>query len=332
VTTLQHDTKADHHELASSTSPRPSTADDRAAAVLVKMTVQHLDFERLQSLHKVQTGLQRGVAGVIASQAGRGIDLEAIEVKLAPGSVHVDARVGDLTGARAMSLQSEFVASTTSLRAKLTSSIADVTDIDKACTGSITVVDLQAKAVARIASSAASSRTKATAWVCGILIACCCFLLGLLVWYHRTSICIRSGHQYAPLNAKDSNEELSHRKPLADPAATESLVADILKQHSKQQAKTGKKAEKQADAKKLKERGKSQLPSPQPSQEPSQQPSQQPSPQASQQPSQQPGERNTRQVRAKRRASKVDEDTQEGRKAPANTDCKPNGGKPSKHR
>jgi len=272
------------------------------------MTVQHLDYERLRSLTDVQTGFQRGVAGAIASRAGHGTKVDEIQVKVAPGSVRVDARITNLTGAEAMSLQSELVSSKASLRTRLTSSISDVAGINQACTGTVTVIDLQARAEAVTASPTGSSRAQAAAWLFGIAATCFCPLLGLLVWQHRARDHSSKDSQPGPLGANGiSNTEPSHDTPLVDPANTNSqgeteqqvqqqagAGADGIsntepshdtplvdpantngqqasEQQVQQQAGAGTKAETKADQTEQKENEEPQQPSPPLSQQPSQQ-------------------------------------------------------------
>jgi hypothetical protein len=233
--------------------------------VFVKMTLQNLDYERLRSLTDVQTGLQRVVASAIASQGGRGIMVDEIQVKLTPGSVLVDARISSLTGAQAVSLQSELVASEVRLRDQLTSSILEVTGIGQACTGTLSVIDLQAKAEAIIASPTDSSRAQAAAWLFGITAACCCPLLGLLVWQHRARDHSSKGSQpEAPSPGGMSNTD--SYTPLVDPENNNRQGA--TEQHVQQQAEAGTEAETQSDQT---EREESQQTSQQPSQQPGEQ-------------------------------------------------------------
>jgi len=262
----------------------------------------------------VKTGFQRRIASAIASQAGSAITADEIQVKLAPGSVHIDARITNLTEAEATSLQSEFVSSKASLRARLTSSISDVAGIDQVLTGTVSVTHLQ------IASLTSSSRAQAAAWLFGIAAACFCPLSGLLVWQHRVRDHSSKGSQPGPPGADGiSNTEPSHDTPLVDPAneisntepshdaprvdpANTNTISNVEPSHGtplvdpantngqgateqqvQQQDGAGTKAETQADQNEQKEDEKPQQPSPQVSQLPFQQPSQQ----ASQQPGEQ---------------------------------------------
>jgi len=226
--------------------------------VLVSMTVENVDYEKLRDLGHVQAGFKREVAGAIASEAGRGIDADAIRVKLGPGSVRVDARVPDLDGAEAMRLQSELVESTTTLTQRVESSIQNVTGIDEACTGAVTVTNLEASAVAKTASSAGSSRFQAAAWLFGIAAACCCPLLGLLIWQHTSRGAMSKGYMPAPLAARESTskDDASDSKPLvSDSKVAEGKVAESPavvkpKAKAKRKAKAKSKPEGAATAEK----------------------------------------------------------------------------------
>jgi len=289
---------------ASTTSAPPSSVDDLNAAVLVSMTVQQVDYEKLRSLGDVQTSFQREVAAAIADQAG-GIDEDAIEVKLAPGSVRVDAHVPDLTGAEAMSLESEIIASTTTLTARLKSSIENVAGIDEALTGSVAVTNLQVNAVAKTASSAGSSRAQAAAWLFGIAAACCCPLLGLLIWQHGAWGAMGKGYMPAPLSST-SRDDTSESKPLVTPPVTGRQGA------GKPKAKVRKKTEKTQETEKTGKTEKTE----------NTQTTQLNADQKDQQPSQQPAEKKKRLVRVKRKA-KPDESAREGETASAQQGSKP---------
>jgi len=194
----------------------PASSSDLNAVVLVKMIVENLDYERLRSLGDVQARFQRGVAGAIAYEAGHGMKADEIQVKLAPGSVHVSANINKLTGAEAMRLQSKLVSSALSLRALLTSSISQVAGIDKACTGTVTVTQLQARAEAVVPSlSEGNSRAKVIA-AC-LFGACFCPLVGLLVWQHQA----RNHSHDTPLVANADSPEATEQQGEQQTEATE---------------------------------------------------------------------------------------------------------------
>jgi len=243
----------------------PASSSDLNAVVLVKMIVENLDYERLRSLGDVQARFQRGVAGAIAYEAGHGMKADEIQVKLAPGSVHVSANINKLTGAEAMRLQSKLVSSALSLRALLTSSISQVAGIDKACTGTVTVTQLQARAEAVVPSlSEGNSRAKVIA-AC-LFGACFCPLVGLLVWQHQARNHSREDSTPGPLGAKGtSNEEPSQNTPLVANADSPEATGQQGEQQTKAtEAETS--AEPQADKIEEKVNEDPQQPSPHPSQ------------------------------------------------------------------
>jgi len=322
--TLQPGAATGGNLRSASNTPAPSTVDDLAAAVLVRMTVQQVDYEKLRSLGDVRTSFQREVATVIADQAAHSIDADAIEVKLAPGSVRVNANVPDLSGAEAMRLESAIIGSATTLTARLKSSIENVAGIDEALTGSVVVTNLEANAVAKTAPPAGLTRAQAAAWLFGIAAACCCPLLGLLIWHHRSWGAMGKGYMPAPLAASStSKDETSDSKPLVTsdskplvtsdskplvPAATGSKGAGKPKAKVRKRTDKTEKTEKTVETEKTEKTEKTENTE---TTQPKADEKEQKESEQSQQPSQQPVEKKKRLVRAKRR-SKPDESAREG--------------------
>lgn len=111
--------------------------------MFVRLTVQHLNYAKLTALSETLAAFRQTVHEAIACMVNVSLAPQQFSLELNPGSVSVKARIRDLSPVQIHKWKSETHA-TEALKANLEDGISGIAGIDSACTGPITVTDIEA--------------------------------------------------------------------------------------------------------------------------------------------------------------------------------------------